>query len=88
MKHTSAAIAAALSFIWPGAGHAYLGRRRTALVFAVPALLVTLALALTAVGGLTRLAAYVITPTGALTLLVLVLLVDAGSYAARWAMSR
>lgn len=75
MKRPSPTIAAALSFLWPGAGHAYLGRRRTALVFAGPAVLVTLVLALASVGGLTRLAAYVVTPGGALTLLVLILLV-------------
>lgn len=36
------AIAAGLSFLWPGLGHLFLGRRREAAILAVPALLVAL----------------------------------------------
>lgn len=41
----SAAVAALLSFIFPGLGHAYLGRKREALIFAVPVLVLFLVLA-------------------------------------------
>jgi LCP family protein required for cell wall assembly len=40
----SPSLAALLSFLWPGLGQLYTRRRRTAAVFAVPALLVTLLL--------------------------------------------
>ena len=36
------AIAAGLSFLWPGLGHLFLGRRRQAAILAVPALLVAI----------------------------------------------
>ena len=36
------AIAAGLSFLWPGLGHLFLGRRREAVILAVPAILITL----------------------------------------------
>jgi len=40
----SPSLAALLSFLWPGLGQLYTRRRRTAVIFAVPALLVTLLL--------------------------------------------
>ena len=77
MNHRSAATAAVLSFLFPGLGHAYLGRRRAALVFALPAILVVLAAGLDLLRGIDGVIAYVITPSGAMTVLVLVLLTGA-----------
>ena len=77
MNHRSAATAAVLSFLFPGLGHAYLGRRRAALVFALPAILVALAAGLDLLRGIDGVIAYVITPSGAMTVLVLVLLTGA-----------
>ncbi len=77
MNRRSASLAAVLSFIWPGLGHAYLGRRRTAVVFAMPAILATAAVLIALVGDLDSLLGYLITPSGAMTVLVLVLLVGA-----------
>lgn len=73
MKSVSPALAAVLTFVWPGAGHAYLGRRRKAVVFAVPLLLAALAIVLTIIGGIDRLLVYAITPSGAFTIFVLIL---------------
>jgi LCP family protein required for cell wall assembly len=73
----SSAIAAFLSFLWPGLGHWYGRRTRAALLFAVPALLAVGALATEALGGLGRLAALLLTPQSALTILILVLLMGA-----------
>ncbi|MEW6223976.1 MAG: LCP family protein [Chloroflexota bacterium] len=77
MNHRSAATAAVLSFLFPGLGHAYLGRRHAALVFALPAILVALAAGLDLLRGIDGIIAYVITPSGAMTVLVLVLLTGA-----------
>ena len=74
MNRRSPAIAALLSFLWPGAGHYYLGRRRTAAVFAIPLLVVTLALATRLLGGVEGFAFYAISPGGALTLFVLLVI--------------
>ena len=41
----SPSLAALLSFLWPGLGQFYTGKRRLAAIFAVPALLVLLLLA-------------------------------------------
>jgi LCP family protein required for cell wall assembly len=73
MTKKSAAVAALLSFIFPGLGHAYLGRRREALVFAVPAVVVAVAIGVEAVGGPEGLIAFLITPSGAMTALALML---------------
>lgn len=73
MDRRSPAIAAFLSFIWPGLGHLYIGRRRGALVFALPAVIATLALLGTLLTGIERLVIYAITPSGTFTSLVLVL---------------
>lgn len=63
-----------LSFVWPGAGQWYLGRRRTALIYAIPVGLVLLALIGQARGGLTDLALQLFSPTYALTVLILIVL--------------
>lgn len=77
MHRHSASLAAVLSFLWPGLGHAYLGRRRAALVFAVPAVLAVLAVGIALLGSLDSLLAYLITPSGTMTVLILVILVGA-----------
>jgi polyisoprenyl-teichoic acid--peptidoglycan teichoic acid transferase len=66
--------AAALSFLWPGLGHLYVGRRRPAVVFALPALAAVFVVAGQALLGIERLAVSLVTPSGALTVLVLVVL--------------
>lgn len=73
-RSRSSSIAAVLSFLWPGLGHGYVGRRRAALLFAIPALLAVSALLLEAVGGIEQLAALLLTPSSALTVLILILL--------------
>lgn len=52
----SGTVASILSFVFPGLGHAYLGQRRTALIFALPVVVLALALAIYVVsaGGITR----------------------------------
>ena len=70
----SPTIATFLSFLWPGLGQAYEGRRRSALVFAVPVVILAVLLLLQVVRGLDVLAVELITPTFALTVLVLVIL--------------
>ena len=74
MKHKSAVVAALLSFIFPGLGHLYLGRRRQALVFALPAILVAVAIGLEALRGVDSILANLITPSGSLTVLILLIL--------------
>ena len=74
MNNKSAAIAALLSFIFPGLGHLYLGRRRQALMFALPAIVVGIALGLELLSGIDSILANLITPSGSLTILILILL--------------
>ena len=70
----SASIAIALSFLWPGLGQAYGGRRRAALVYAIPVLAFVLVLLLRAAGGPGDLIELVLSPTSALTISILLLL--------------
>ena len=74
MKDKSAAVAALLSFIVPGLGHLYLGRRRQALVFALPPILVAVVICLALLVGVDGVLANLITPSGSLTALILILL--------------
>ncbi len=74
MKDKSAAVAALLSFIFPGLGHLYLGRRRQALVFALPAMLLAVVIGLALLVGVDGVLANLITPSGSLTALILILL--------------
>jgi LCP family protein required for cell wall assembly len=60
--------------VWPGAGQWYLGRRRTALIYAIPIALVLVAAIGQATGGLTDLAIQMFAPTYSLTVLVLIVL--------------
>ena len=63
----SGAVAAVLSFIFPGLGHAYLGRKREALILAVPVLVLFLLLAVwLASQGLTRAGIRLLDPSVAL----------------------
>ncbi len=77
MTKKSAAVAALLSFIFPGLGHLYLGRRREAAIFGVPALLVTGALLVGGILDSNSALGFLITPSGAMTGLVLVFAVMA-----------
>ena len=65
------------SFVWPGLGQFYERRRRPALIFAVPALIVAGLLLAQGLRGLDVLAIELITPTFALSVLILVLLLGA-----------
>jgi LCP family protein required for cell wall assembly len=73
----SPTVAAALSFVWPGLGHWYTGRPRAALLFALPLLGVLAVLAVQIAGGLGRVAGLLISPSSAITVFVLVLLLGA-----------
>jgi len=73
----SPSLATFLSFLWPGLGQAYERRRRAALIFAVPALIAAGLLLVQAARGLDVLAIELITPTFALAVLVIVLLLGA-----------
>ncbi len=70
----SASIAALLSFVVPGLGHAYLGRRREAFVFALPVVILAAALALGLLLNTNSTLGFIITPSGAMTVLVLLLM--------------
>ncbi len=73
MKYKSAFVAALLSFIFPGLGHLYLGLRRQALIFALPAVLVAGVIGLDLLRGIDSILAYLITPSGSMTALLLFL---------------
>jgi LCP family protein required for cell wall assembly len=69
-RRRSPAIAALLSFVFPGLGHAYLGRRRSALVYAAPVLGVLLLIGLRALSdGVEVLALEMFSPSLSLTVL-------------------
>lgn len=74
LKRGSASLAAGLSFLLPGLGHLYLGRRRQALVFALPPILVAAVIGLALLVGVDGVLANLITPSGSLTALILILL--------------
>jgi LCP family protein required for cell wall assembly len=73
----SGVIAALLSVLFPGLGHAYLGRSKDAAKFAMPVVfgLMLLAVAVVAAGGIARFGARIIDPTIAFATLVVVILV-------------
>lgn len=70
----SAPIAVFLSFLWPGLGQWYLGRGRAAVGYALPVLLGSAVLLWQALDGLDILAARLLAPTFALTVLILIVL--------------
>jgi polyisoprenyl-teichoic acid--peptidoglycan teichoic acid transferase len=70
----SPSIAAFLSFLWPGLGHWYTRRDRAAVLFALPLIGVVLIVAVQAVGGMGQLAGLLISPSSALTIAILIVL--------------
>jgi LCP family protein required for cell wall assembly len=70
----SASVAVLLSFLWPGLGQLYQGRRRTAALYGLPVLVAVLILVVQLLGGIERFAATLLDPTVALTLVILVAL--------------
>ena len=71
-RFRSPGIAAFLSFLWPGLGQFYIGARRTALVFAVPVLVVAAVLASWLLQGPEALVIQMLSPGTALTIVVLI----------------
>jgi LCP family protein required for cell wall assembly len=61
-----------LSFLWPGLGQWYAGRNRTAALFALPVIGMALILLLQAIGSLGQLASLLLTPSSALTVVILI----------------
>ncbi len=68
----SPALATFLSFLWPGLGQAYVGARRSALIFALPLVVVVIVVAIQTVGGVENLVIELLTPSTALTVLILI----------------
>jgi LCP family protein required for cell wall assembly len=81
-QRTSPSLAAFLSFLWPGLGQLYAGRRRPALFFAIPVLVVLLVALFQARQGLTVFVARFVDPSFALLALIIVLLLGAWRAAA------
>src|SRR4051812_13026150 len=73
----SPSIALLLSFLWPGIGQLYQGRRRTALLYATPVLIAAFLVLFQLVGGLDGFIANMLDPTVALTLVILIGLLGA-----------
>ena len=73
----SPSLAAAASFLWPGLGQFYKGKRRLAAVFAVPALLVLLILAYQLRQGVVVFAARFADPPFALAAIAIVIALGA-----------
>ncbi len=69
----SPAIAAFLSFIWPGLGQWYAGRPRAAVLFAVPIAAILLLLLIWLAGGVERAVVDLLLPSVAVTFIVLIL---------------
>lgn len=66
--------AAILSFLWPGLGHWYLGRRAAAALFALPAIWAIVPIVVQAAKGIEQLGVLLIVPESALVVLVVVIL--------------
>jgi LCP family protein required for cell wall assembly len=73
ISHPSPSLAAALSFLWPGLGQLYVGRRREAAIFAVPAAAVLLVLLVWLAGGLEQAVIDMLVPGVALLFITLVI---------------
>ena len=65
-------IAAVLSFLWPGLGQWYDGRPRAAVLFALPVAAIVLILLWQVIGGVGQMAALLLTPSSALTVVILI----------------
>ncbi len=72
-RHRRPLLAASLSFLWPGLGQLYAGRRREAAIFGVPALVVLLIVLYQARQGLAVLVARFVDPPFALAALLIIL---------------
>jgi polyisoprenyl-teichoic acid--peptidoglycan teichoic acid transferase len=70
----SPSLAVLLSFLWPGLGQLYQGRRRTAALYGLPLLGAILILLVQLSGGIEGFAASLLDPTVALTLVILITL--------------
>ena len=70
----SPALATFLSFLWPGLGQFYLGARRAALLFALPLIVVLVVVALQAQSGIENIVIELLTPSTALTIVILIVL--------------
>jgi LCP family protein required for cell wall assembly len=70
----SSSTAAFLSFLWPGAGQWYRGRRRAALLYALPVLLVAVVALIQVLGNPRDLALELFAPSFSLTILILIIL--------------
>jgi LCP family protein required for cell wall assembly len=75
-------LAVALSFLWPGLGQLYAGRRRAGLVFALPLFVALLVVGVLGAAGVEDLIGLLISPTGALALLLAVVVLGAWRLAA------
>jgi LCP family protein required for cell wall assembly len=58
--------------LWPGLGQWYAGRNRTAALFALPVIGIALVLLLQAIGSVGQLVSLIVTPSSALTVLILI----------------
>jgi LCP family protein required for cell wall assembly len=67
-------LATFLSFVWPGLGQLYVGARRTALLFGLPLVAALVVVGIQALGGPTGLVLELLTPSTALTVLILIVL--------------
>ncbi len=70
----SPALATFFSFLWPGLGQLYVGARRSALIFGLPLLVVLVVVGLQALASPEGLLIGLFTPSTALTVLILVVL--------------
>jgi polyisoprenyl-teichoic acid--peptidoglycan teichoic acid transferase len=70
----SAALATFFSFLWPGLGQLYVGARRSALIFGLPLLVILVVVGLQALAGPEGMLIGLFTPSTALTVLILVIL--------------
>ena len=68
----SPSVATLLSAVWPGLGQLYLGHRQAALVYAAPVVAAVVVLVAQAAGGLERFGLALLSPSVALTVLVLI----------------
>lgn len=71
-RRPSPSIATLLSFLWPGLGQWYAGFGRSAVIFALPVVVVAIVLAFQLVDGMAELAVTMLAPSTALTVLILI----------------